>query len=108
MFIKKVTQNIKFKGFNLKKGFYCGKDEKGIFATSGWFCNNNVFIYRLNNGKWEGDWEEVCEPGHFPNRTAIIDYLFVREENYINEDGEQNIRFIPAWELYVNSNVLIA
>lgn len=107
MFIKKIEIPVILKNFNLKKGFFFGKDLEGLFASSGWTCNNSVYVYRLQNGAWVGDWEETHDfDSVTPESVAILDALHIRAWQEADEYGGMCPVFEADWNRYGSSNVL--
>lgn len=54
----KDFENANYYGFTLKKGFFYGVEESTNtpVAASGWYNNDAVAVYFLENGKWELAW----------------------------------------------------
>ena len=59
--LKYADYSGSYHGFTLKEGYYYGIDTETNqpIATSGWECNNCVFIYTLTEGKWIGEWYDI-------------------------------------------------
>lgn len=59
--LQRANHNRKWFGFNLKPSYYVGVDEMTLVATSGWNCNNHLFVYRYDADadKWNGSWEDM-------------------------------------------------
>lgn len=67
--LQRANHYCKWFGFNLKPSYYVGVDGMTLVATSGWNCNNYLFIYRYDADadKWESGWENI-ESFHFFNK----------------------------------------
>ena len=55
-----ATSTSTISGFTFKPGYIALVAENGeiLAATSGWECNNQVYVYRPNqDGTWSGNWE---------------------------------------------------
>lgn len=88
-----------YHGFNLKPGFYYGQDtETGCYiATSGWECNENVYIYFLKDGKWEAEWVDILEKFQISNVPEIDTKDKMDFYEWLKED--QGI----TWEYFDNN-----
>lgn len=71
MKIHVFSEEQRFCGFYFKEGFAALLDDNGtpVAATSGWECNNCLFVYRPQpDGRWGGDWEG---PETFPVQKVL-------------------------------------
>lgn len=70
--LQRANHNRKWFGFNLKPSYYVGVDDMTLVATSGWNCNNHLFVYRYDADadKWESGWENI-ESFHFLNKMKF-------------------------------------
>lgn len=61
MIMNRINRNCKWFGFNLKPNHYVGIDGTTLVATSGWSCNDCLFVYRYDAdvNEWKGDWENI-------------------------------------------------
>ena len=98
--IKIFAENERFKDFNFKEGYAYWKTQFGEFATSGWECNNNIYVYEYKNNNWNGSWKTIEEDKEIV-LDKINDYLedidlkkarkeaeTKKDELYIIENGE--------------------
>ena len=70
--LQRANHNRKWFGFNLKPNFYIGLDGITLIATSGWSCNNCLYVYRYdaNMNKWNAEWENI-DDFHFLNKLKF-------------------------------------
>ena len=58
--IRIFIETEKMHEFNFKPGYAYFENKLGEkFATSGWNCNDSIYIYELTNGVWNGKWHEI-------------------------------------------------
>ena len=97
--IFKKTENIQ--GFNFQPGFAALVEGETILAvTSGWECNGCLYVYRNNNGKWIGNWED---DETFPV-ADVSDAIAAYEER---KDIEAALAASEGKELFISDTDLV-
>ena len=62
----------KYEGFTLKKGFFYGRNLRGqAMATSGWYCEGNIYVYTRGENGWKGEWWDA---EYFEGIEDILQY----------------------------------
>lgn len=101
MKIKIFKKPEKVQGFNFHEGFAALLEgEKIIAATSGWESNGCLYVYRQNNGKWIGNWED---DETFPV-AAVSDAIAAYKER---KDIEAALADAEGKELFISDTDLV-
>ena len=102
MKIHVFSEAQKFCGFNFQPGFVALVEGDNILAaTSGWECNNCLFVYRpAEDGRWGGDWEG---PETFP----VSEVLEAIQDWKDSEELGKALRYAEGKKLHLSNEDIV-